>query len=246
MNVGPDFVSKHAARHEQPVPRVVLGQIRPDPSLARMPLFERFHAEMLDRFANDVAAGRLAVSGGYLCTGNVSFRRADYLAVGGFDPVFDRSEDAELGIRFQKAGLELVFSTEAFGTHGSDHSSLQVWMRRAYRYGINDRRIGWKHADTPGANPWRFLHLMNPLARPLLLTSAFLPGVGGVLAALAMRVSMALDGMGLERPAVAGTTVVYGMQYFRGIRHAVGSFNRTLSDLRIYAARRRTDLRGPA
>lgn len=241
MSVGPGFVAAHLRAHGGGSGRVVLGQIRSDPALARMPLFERFHAKMLERFEADVEAGRLAVRGTHLCTGNVSFRRADYLAVGGFDPAFDRSEDAELGIRFEKAGLELVFSREAFSTHGSDHTSLRVWMRRAHRYGINDRLIGRKHGDTLAADPWRFLHLMSPVARPLLLTSAFLPRVGQVLAAAGMRLAMALDRLGLERPAVAGTTVVYGMQYFRGVRDAAGSARRTLSDLRSYVARRRAE-----
>jgi GT2 family glycosyltransferase len=246
MEIGPNFVAAHVTLHEVATPRVVLGRIRPDPGLAHMPLFERFHAEMLDRFAADVDSRRLAVSGTHLCSGNVSFRRADYVAVGGFDPTLDRSEDAELGIRFEKAGLELFFSRQAFSTHRSDHSSLRVWMRRAYRYGINDRQIGWKHADMPGADPWRFLYLMNPLARPFLLVSAFLPGVGGVLAHLGMWTSIALDRIGLTGIALAGTTVVYGMQYFRGVRHTVGSARRTFSDWRSYAARLRAAENGAA
>jgi GT2 family glycosyltransferase len=140
MSVAPDFLAAHLRQHAAEGRRVVLGQIRPDPDLARMPLFERFHAAMLDRFVADVDSGRITVSGTHVCTGNVSFPRADYLAVGGFDSSFDRSEDAELGIRLQKAGLTLVLSKEAASTHRSDHTRLGVWMKRAYRYGINDLR----------------------------------------------------------------------------------------------------------
>lgn len=239
MSVGPDLVAAHAGQHPEATRRVVLGQIRPDPELPRLPLFERFHALMLERFASGIASGQVVLCGTHLCTGNVSFPRSDYLAVGGFDTAFDRSEDVELGIRFEKAGLELLFSREAFSTHHSDHASLRVWMGRAYRYGINDRCIGWKHRDVAGADPWRFLDLMSPFARPLLLTSAFLPRLGFVLARVGMAMAMLLDRLGLERPAIVGTTVVYGMEYFRGVRHALGSLGGTFRDLRAYRARRR-------
>jgi len=238
MSIGRDLVAAHARHHTETSRRAVLGYIQSDAQLARMPLFERFHALMLERFASAVAAGRRVARGADLCTGNVSFRRSDYLAVGGFDPSLTLSEDAELGIRFQKAGLELRFDQEARAAHGSDHASLRVWMRRAYRYGITDRHIGWKHADTPGANPWRFLYLMNPFARPLLLLSAFVPGAGFALARLGITISILLDSIGLERPALAGTTVVYGLEYFRGVRRAVGSFRHTLADLRDFNAQR--------
>ena len=128
--------------------------------------------------------------------------------------------------------MKLIFSTEACAVHGSDHASLRVWMSRAYRYGINDRQIGSKHADLPGANPWRFLHLMSPFARPLLLLSTLVPQAGFVVARLGMTISLLLDRLGLERSALAGTTVVYGMEYFRGVRHSLGSLGRTLADLR--------------
>jgi GT2 family glycosyltransferase len=239
MTVEPTFVAAHAKAHDGAVNRVVLGEIRPDPALATMPLFERFHAQMLKRFLADVDAGTLRVRGTHLCTGNVSFRRESYLSCGGFDPAFDRSEDAELGIRLERSGAEFAVSREAFSVHGSDHTSLSVWMRRAYRYGINDHQIGRKHADWPAADPWRFLHLMNPLARPLLVTCAFFPSLGGAIAHGAMAFCLALDAAGLSRLAIVGTTVVYGMQYFRGVRRALGGVGATLRDLRRYLSVRK-------
>jgi glycosyltransferase involved in cell wall biosynthesis len=238
MGVEAGFIASHVREHAAGSRSVVLGQIRPDPGLRCMPIFERFHALMLERFASGLSSGEVTLRGTHLCTGNVSFPRADYLAVGGFDTGLDRSEDAELGIRFEKAGLELRFSREAFSTHHSDHASLRVWMGRAFRYGINDRRIGWKHRDTVTADPWRFLDLMHPLARPLLLLSAFAPWLGFAVARVGMASALVLDRLGLERPALAGTTVVYAMEYFRGVRHALGSIGRTLDDWRFYAVRR--------
>ncbi len=240
MQLAPGFLAEHLRLHEQGR-RVVLGRIRPAPGLQRMPLFERFHAEMLDRFVARVRSGEQRVRGTDVCTGNVSFPRADYLAVGGFDRALDRSEDAELGVRLEQAGLELVFSEAAYTVHGSDHARLDVWLRRAYRYGRNDLRIARKHAGLAYANPWRFLFEMHVLARPLLVLCVLLPALGGLVARLGMAVSQAVDRLGLRRLAITGTTVVYGMQYFRGLRDEAGGLGAARADLRRYLATRRGD-----
>lgn len=236
MRVPGHFLQAHAEQHAPGARRVVLGLIEPDPGLARMPLFERFHAEMLERFRQDVRAGRQVVQGTHVCTGNVSFPRADYLALGGFDRELDRSEDAELGVRFQKAGLELVFCEQAGTVHASDHTRLDVWLRRALRYGLNDLRIGRKHPDLPCASPWRFYGLMHPLARPLLLLSLLWPGLAGAVARVGMGLSNLADRLGFGALAIMGTTVVYGMQYHRGLRQGVGSARGAWSALWAYRA----------
>lgn len=238
MRVPPEFLAEHLRRHDG-ARRVVLGHIRPAPELRRMPIFERFHAEMLARFVAGARAGTLQVQGTHVCTGNVSFPRADYLAVGGFDRSLDRSEDAELGVRLQQAGLELVFAEEAYTVHASDHVRLDVWLRRAYRYGRNDLRIARKHAELAWASPWRFLFEIHLLARPLFLLCAAWPALGGAVSRVGMSVSLLADCLGLARLAIAGTTVVYGMEYFRGVRHEAGSLGAVWADLRRHARLRR-------
>ena len=41
----------------------------------------------------------------------------------------------ELGVRLEKHGCKFVFGFDAKTTHRSDHTDLNVWMRRAYNYG---------------------------------------------------------------------------------------------------------------
>ncbi len=231
MQVPPTFLEAHLARHLPGVRRAVLGQIRPDPGVARMPLFERYHAFMLERWVDAVRQGRSRVEGTALCTGNVSFQRSDYEAVGGFDASLRRSEDAELGVRLQKAGVELVFAEDAFTLHGSDHQSLAVWMHRAFLYGVNDLRIARKHPDAPWVSPWRFLFLVSPLSRPLLLATLLTPSLGRALARIAMVAARAVDRLGAERVAIAGATLVYGLLYFSGVRQEEGTFGATMRDL---------------
>jgi hypothetical protein len=174
--------------------------------------------------------------GTYLYTGNVSFRRQDYVAVGGFDVSFRISEDAELGVRLDLAGAEFRFAEEATAWHASDHTSLATWMRRSMAYGVADSRVSAKHPGVLWANPWRFLFLMHPASRLLLLASALTPRAMLPVRWLAMYVAIALGWVGAERVAIAGATVVYGLQYFAGVRAYAGSLRRTVQGLSNYVS----------
>ncbi len=72
------------------------------------------------------------------------------------------------------------------------------------------------------ADPWRFFFLINPVSRVLVAATLVAPSVGAHLSRLAIRTSMALDALGAERVAMAGATVSYGLEYFRGMRHEAG------------------------
>lgn len=243
MQVEPDFVAAHLNAHPAGSRRAVLGWVRLDPARA-MPLFERQHAQALERLADEVTAGRWTLEGINLYTGNVSFRREDYMAVGGFDPALALSEDAELGVRLEKAGVALSFSRAARVLHCSDHASVDGWMRRAFEYGLWDLRISRKHPDVAAASPWRFLFEVSPISRPLLLASVLAPSVTQPLARLAARVALAVDRPGWERLALAGATFVYGLEYFRGVRAEAGSRAAAIADMRRYLRRRGPARRG--
>lgn len=238
MSLPPDFIAQHVRCHDAGA-TVVLGQICPAPGLEKMPVFERFHAHQLDRFVAGVRSGRIQVRGVHVCTGNLSFRRADYFAVGGFDRSLGRSEDRELGVRLEKAGAKLVFCEAAKVVHGSDHADLNVWLRRAYNYGVFDRRIANKHPDMEMADPWRFFFLVSPVSRPLLLLSVAAPKVGEKLTRLAMHAALAADDHGAKKVAVFGTTLSYGLEYFRGMRNDAGSLVQSVRDLRGYLTKKR-------
>ena len=219
MRVLPDFLSWHLEAHDGHEHHVVLGRLRAHES-APLELFERYQLAQLDKLARDVAVDPAALRGAHLYTGNLSLRREDYLRVGGFDPAFRISEDAELGIRLEAAGATFAFSDQAQSFHASDHTSVAKWMRRSEAYGRADAAVSDKHPQLPSANPWRFLFLVNPVSRPLLLASAVAPTVMKPLAWLVMRVAQAMAAIGAERVALAGTTLAYGMQYFRGLAGA--------------------------
>jgi glycosyltransferase involved in cell wall biosynthesis len=244
MLVPPEFLAEHLAAHDAGY-TLVLGHIAPDESLGEKPLFERFHAQQLAKFVARFKEQPTAVRGVMVCTGNVSFRRADYLAVGGFDRALDRSEDRELGVRLQKAGAKLYFAEKARTTNRSDHTDLAVWMRRNYNYGVYDSRIAHKHPDRLDADPWHFLFLVNPVSRGLLLTAVASPPVGRLLSRVAYKAAETVDRArtfhpAFERAALAGTTLTYGLEYFRGVREEAGSLGKALQGLGSHAWRQFT------
>ncbi len=222
MQVPEDFIQRHLEQHPPGSRHVVLGRIDPDPAIADMPLFERWYAYLHERLAR-----RLHQEGAHgwnLYTGNVSFRREDYVAVGGFDPNLKQSEDIELGIRLEKAGCQVRFCNESYVLHGSDHTSFEKWLARAHRYGVMDSRLSERHADVPAVDPWRMLFEMNLLARPLLATAVMLPGPTKPVTDALMGAARLADRLGLERVAFKSTSVAYTMEYLRGARAEAGSW----------------------
>jgi len=249
MLVPPEFLAEHLAAHEAGY-TLVLGQISDDASLADKPLFERFHAQQLARFVRRYSERPTEVRGVMVCTGNVSFRRAEYLAVGGFDRALGRSEDRELGVRLQKAGAKLFFAKGARTINRSDHTDLSVWMKRNYLYGLYDARIQKKHPDRIDADPWHFLFLVNPISRGLLLLSAAAPPVGKALSQAVYQLSEQLDERrdlhpALEKAAIAGATLTYGLEYFRGVREEAGSLRGVVAGLASHTLKRWRRRGGP-
>ena len=216
MRVLPDFLAAHLAAHADKGRHVVLGRLRAQPG-ASLELFDRIHLDLLDKLARSYAADPKAIRGSSLYTGNVSFRREDYLRVGGFDPAFRISEDAELGIRLEESGATFALSDDAQSFHASDHASAKKWMTRSVAYGRTDAAVSDKHPGIASANPWRFLYLVNPVSRVLLFCCALWPSLTAPVAWLALSASQAFAKLGMERVAIAGTTFTFGIQYFRGL-----------------------------
>jgi serine acetyltransferase/GT2 family glycosyltransferase len=222
MAIGDAFLSDHLALHPPETRRVVLGRVAALPGVA-LRLFERFQIAVFEKLAANVATKRVRLVGSNLYTGNVSFRRDDYLRVGGFDKSLRLSEDAELGIRLEADGVEFEFSDSAVAWHDSDHTSLRGWMQRSFEYGKADARVAQKHSGLASASPWRFLFQINPLSRLLVFASVLTPGLVRAFSWALMKLALGLARLRWERPAIAGTTLVYGLQYYAGVRAQVGA-----------------------
>ncbi|MGZ3458984.1 MAG: exopolysaccharide biosynthesis glycosyltransferase EpsD, partial [Archangium sp.] len=225
MQVAEDFLERHLERHPPGSRNVVIGSIRPDPAISDMPLFERWYAWLNNRIAASMSGPKRRAHGWQLFTGNVSLRREDYVAAGGFDKSLGQSEDIELGVRLEKAGCRFEFCTAAHVLHGSDHTSFEKWLKRANRYGVFDTRLADKHPDVPQVDPWRFVFEMNPLARPLIAAAVLAPEATRPLTQAVMEAAKRADQAGLTKAAFAGTSVAYVMEYLRGARAEAGSLS---------------------
>ncbi len=245
MRVPPGFLAAHLAAGTSTPRAAVVGEIRPSPALGRMPLFERFHAKRLEEHFRELRASGRAPRGAEVCSGNLSMRRSDYVAVGGFDPTLARSEDAELGARLEKAGVSLRFSPAAYSIHDSDHTDVGVWLRRAFLYGVYEQRIARKHPDLPLLDPWHWLDVVSPARKPLLYSAVVAPEFAAHAVAAIMRVATTLDRLGLERPALVGATVAYGLQYFRGVRAEEGTLMGAWMGHRAFMRAKRVACKSP-
>jgi serine acetyltransferase/glycosyltransferase involved in cell wall biosynthesis len=245
MRVAQNFLAAHLNAHEAGK-RVVQGYIAPPPDVAALPLFERFHAYQIERVADAVQRRLEPMHGIYLCTGNLSVRREDYLAAGGFDATLRNSEDRELGVRLEKRGLEPALSVEARSDHHSDHDSLDQWLARSFNYGVYDLRIARKHPDVDTADPWRFWFMVSPLSRPFLATALLAPRVAEPISRVVIETALGADRVGLERLALAGTTLCYGIAYFRGVRTEAGSLRAAARGFAHHLRQRRRALREEA
>jgi GT2 family glycosyltransferase len=229
MQIETWFVSEHARLHrERPGRTCVIGRCAPDAGIASMPLFERYHARMWEKLTQGVRAGRVPVTGTMLSTGNVSMRRDDFLAVGGFDAALRQAEDAELGLKLERAGVQMVFAENVYTLHGSDHTKLEKWLGRNYGYGVYDLRIARKHAWAAHADPWRYVFSLPKVGLPFVTTSVLFPAASKQVSSLVIGAALRADRLGLEKLALRGAGLVFGMEYFRGVREENGSLSQTV------------------
>ena len=239
MKVPSTFLEAHLRHHQDGQRRVVLGEIRPDEQLDAMPLFERLRAFHLRRLAVRWVEGSAKIVGNNVCSGNVSFPLADYKAVGGFDASLKRSEDAELGLRLEGAGLELVFDRDAHVLHASDHVDLQKWMASTERYGRFDQRIGDKHPGLAHADPYRYLFNQALPKRPLLALTLVAPWLAPPASRALMGLGDAIAGAGFERVALWAAGLAHDLQYFRGLREEAGTLSKTVHRVLEYRRKAR-------
>lgn len=223
MDLPTQFLAEHFAYHSTHEPVAVFGRYASDPKISQKPIFERYHGLKWDQLSRDVASGKVKVDGTHLATGNASMRREDYLRVGGLDLSLPRAEDMALGLDLEELGVRLIFSDKAYSVHLSDHAHSAKWRARALLHGELEPRIARKHPTMPHADPWRFAFSL-PLSGRLLCTPALVsPELGERVASAVLLGCELADRLGLEKLAMRGAGLVFGLEYFRGMRREAGS-----------------------
>jgi GT2 family glycosyltransferase len=211
MRVGPDFLAQHL-RHHRAGATVVLGAIASATDGQRRPLFDRFHhSTLIDHPV------QMNVSGDRLCTGNCSFRRLDYLAVGGFDLTLPACEDRDLGLRLEAADARLVMAPDAVVHHHSDHEHVGTWRARSRRWGWSDTLIAARPGGPAPDLPWRLRGDVPAPVRPLLTLAVRAPWLVRPFGALAYRLGGVLAVLRLEPLAVRAAALCFCADYYAGV-----------------------------
>ncbi len=218
MAPSPGWLEAHLRAHrtaaEQGRRLLVLGaapaRIAPD-----APGVARYLAGRFDRHLAALEAGR-PISFRDVYTGNASLRRADFLAVGGFDERFREygNEDGELAIRLREAGVEPVYEPAARASQRFA-KDLGAALRDARGKGRTAALLARLHPGDRDA-----LAFGRPVSRRRRLLRAPLV----VLARVRLgRAALAAGVRGLERIGLAGPVVyraALDAEYLAGVAEA--------------------------
>jgi glycosyltransferase involved in cell wall biosynthesis len=225
MEVCPEFVEAHlAASRKAPGKVVVIGKVVPETTFMKKPLFTAvgehhllLHHARLERAEQPPTATSFV-------TQNVSFPRAMYLEVGGFDASLRLDEDRELGIRLERAGATFVFAPAAWAIHHSDVGSYEKWSRRHYEYGKYALQIWEKHEQSPFLHPLRNFVDGSRLNRALV-KAVCTDDTRSRLAESALRwLGNTLQRLEIFQPAVYTHKAIQAVRYHQGLRDALGSW----------------------
>jgi GT2 family glycosyltransferase len=220
----PRLVACHLAHHAAGAPIAVLG----DCEIVREPRYPAYSQHVWswweEFYSSRALAGRVPCYVDF-CAGNVSLRRTDYLASGGFDPAFRGygGEDYELGYRLLKLGVRFVADRRARALHYHEFRGYVGYLRAREQEGQADVLLARKHPELTGG-----LRLMHPdRPQPPLARAVRLAFTERGMADAELRARLARVTLN-ERLGRRGTwgdqlglLTVYG--YWRGVRAALGS-----------------------
>jgi GT2 family glycosyltransferase len=146
MELAPGFLRAHREFHERNADAVGVGNVVTHPEISVAPV---------DRYLSTRGAqkirGRTALPWKYFSTNNVSVKRADLDAVGGFDEgfVYYGFEDLELGYRLvTERGLVIRFVEGARSLHIHPHTLAEVLEKKTLCGRSSLRYLFRKHPET--------------------------------------------------------------------------------------------------
>jgi GT2 family glycosyltransferase len=218
----PDLVATHLAHHEAGEPIAVLGDSR----------FVRkrgsyYHllswAWWEDLFSERTRPGRPAALHDF-CAGNVSARREDFQASGGFDPAFTGygGEDYELGYRLLQRGVRFVPDRRARAAHHHE-ATIAAVLRKTRQEAHGDLVLVTKHPELH-----RTVRMSAPLRGPVVAVARLAlqaPWLGDPLVAAGARVLVWLEAASHRHPWLRGFKALRTYAYWRGVRDALGSWD---------------------
>ena len=133
------FLEEHLKSQEGRQNLVVIGP-QTGPENEPMSNWVAWEHRMLQKQYSNFISGVWEAGPNNLYSGNFSILREHLLTVGGFNEVFTRQEDVELGFRLSQLGLNFQFNQKADGIHRPTRA-FESWYKTPYEYGKRDVQI---------------------------------------------------------------------------------------------------------
>jgi glycosyltransferase involved in cell wall biosynthesis len=225
MELCPEFLEQHLrAAEDDPEHLIIIGKVVPEEGWRRKPLYEVIREDGQLRLHERLESRAQVPTATSFVTQNVSMPRRLYLDVGGFDQSLRLFEDAELGMRFERAGAKMRFSPGARAVHRSDIGSYEKWEKRQYEYGRYAVQVWEKYGKDPYLHPLRNFVNGHPANRAAvnLLSRWDWTARGG--SRLLRRLGTTLAKAGLLEPGLATHKAILAVQYHLGVKHSLGSW----------------------
>lgn len=236
MDLMPEFVASHLAALEEGGDKtVVIGRVIPEEGWQQAPLYEAIRTSHMLEWHEVLGRGATRPSGYTLVTQNVAFGREFYLEVGGFDSHLRLGEDSELGLRFEFAGGNFVFSSGAAAIHRSRVGSYDTWLRRSIEYGRSGVYIYDKLGHDIRTHPLRNLVNGSRLNALAVHTVCWSDAVAQSAIAALRTTGTLLQRIGLVGPAIATHKAILAVAYHLGVKRTWGSWGRLLAEKRAFA-----------
>jgi GT2 family glycosyltransferase len=217
----PQFLEAHARAHAEDSTLVLIGP-QSGPENEPMSHWVAWEHRMLQKQYANFVAGVWAPGPNNLYSGNFSIRREHLLEVGGFNEVFTRQEDVELGFRLARHGLHFEFSPEAVGIHRPTRS-FESWYRTPYEYGKRDVQMAREGGEDKAielaskhySERNRFTRAAARLCigRPRMESAVLDAG----------RVVVRFGG---RKAALAACSLLFNLRYLQGMCHELGGRER--------------------
>lgn len=229
----PDLVATHVRHHRDLDDDVVVIGPMCAPTDAELSPWVMWEQHMLDKQYEAMNLGKWEATARQFYTANASLSRRHLEAVGGFDPTFRRAEDVELAYRLADAGLSFSFVPEAVVWHYADRS-FESWLANAAAYGHNDvifgRDLGRDWLLKAVGREFRTRH---PLVQVLTLVSLRFPKLGRRLLTAAAWSARKASARGPGRLSDVTLSVLYNLEYYRGMADELGGRKELLSLFRL-------------
>lgn len=226
----PRAVEAHLRHHREGRAVAVLG----DPRIARRArtsLGEQSLWAWWEDFLTERSRPGRALGYRDFCAGNVSLRRSDFQAVGGFDEGFRGygREDYELAYRLLRAGVRFLPEPDALADHHHVSSTAKRLGRKRHE-AHGDVLIGRKHPELRRGLP--LAHPPTGWRRRLVRIAFRHPDVATTIIDVWRRALPLLEGLRLRRLWTALDAALQMLVYWLGVADELGSWTETQRFLR--------------